>query len=129
MGMFIHTRTSGSNDTTEDKKRKHSKQAAKSSKYPRTQSHSALHSVQQCLQAIQVIFRRGVDSSHRVRRHYDTARTSRRTATLRPQYKGTNDPRQPVCPAGGCPATQSDSNITSVGVPGCRIPAESTVHV
>ena len=33
--MFIHTRPSRYNDTTEDKKRKHSKQAAKSSNYQR----------------------------------------------------------------------------------------------
>ena len=58
--------------------------SAKSTKYTRTQSHSTWHSVQQCLQASQVICRRGVVSSHTVRRHYDTARTSRRTATLRP---------------------------------------------
>ena len=90
-------------------------------------------SVQQCLQASQVICRRGVVSSHRVRRHYDTARTSRRTAMLRPpEYNGANDPRQPVCPDGERPATQSDSNITSVGAPGCDIvapPTERTVHV
>ena len=87
------------------------------------------HSVQQCLQASQVICRQGVVSSHRVRRLYDTAQTSRRTATLRPQYKGANDPRQPVCPAGERPTPQSDSNITSVGAPGCRTPTERTVHV
>ena len=73
---------------------------------------------------------RGVPS-HRVRRHCDIARTSRRTPTLRPQYKGANDPRQPVCRDGGGerPVTQSDSNITSVGAPGCRTPTERTVHV
>ena len=67
--------------------------------------------------------------SSRLTEYYDTVQTSRRTATLRPQYKGTNDPRQPVCPAGERPATQSDSNITSVGAPGCRTPTDRTVHV
>ena len=45
------------------------------------------------------VCRRGAVSSHRVRRHYDTARTRHRTATLRPQYKWANDPWQPVSPA------------------------------
>ena len=40
-------------------------------KYPRTQSHSVWHIVQQCLQNSQVICRRGVPS-HRVRRHCDS---------------------------------------------------------
>ena len=98
---------------------KHSKQAAKSSRNPRTQSHSAWHSVQQCLQASLSL---RVVSSHKVRRHYDTARTSRRAATFRPQYKGANDPWQPECLASERPARQSGSNNTSVGAPGCRTP-------
>ena len=63
----------------------------------------------------------------RVRRHYDTARTSCRTATLlRPQYKQANDPRQAVCPANEHPTTQSDSNNASVGAPGYHTPTERT---
>ena len=62
-------------------KRKGSKQVAKSSKYPGTQSHRAWHSVRQSLQASQVICRGG----SRFTEYADTARTSRQTATLRPQ--------------------------------------------
>ena len=68
------------------------------------------------------VCRWGVVSSHKVRRHYDTTRTSRRAATLRPQYKRANDPRHPVCPTHERPATQSARNNASVGAPGCRTP-------
>ena len=73
------------------------------------------------------VYRWGVVSSPRVRRHYDTTnKPPNRDALLRPQYKRADDPRQPVCPASERP---SDSNNASVGAPGCRTPTECRVHV
>ena len=77
------------------------------------------------------VCRWGVVSSHKVRRHYDKARTSRRTATLRPQYKRANDPRYPVCPASERPATQSARNQClgrRTRVSHSKTPTECTVH-
>ena len=110
--MFIHTRPSGSNDTTEViRKGSIRTKAAKSSKYPRTQSHSARHSVQQCIHASQVICRRGVVSSHRVRRHCDIARTSRRrSATQRSDHSTmgqTIHGNQCATPASAAPHIQT----------------------
>ena len=118
--IFIHSRPSGSNDTMQVTR----KGSIRNRLLNRQRILEHNHTV--CGTAFSSASRPvccwGVVLSHKVRRHYDTERTSRRTATLRPQYKRANDPRHPVCPASERPATQSARNNASLGAPGCRIP-------